>query len=242
MPAIEQLETLVMAELVAANDGSADTVNFRKLRGLAPIEYCMRSEAGRLLDSLIYLPGVLDSLASDKYRGQSREVLIRCAGTIIRVCTDDLPSNGILRFLHDFWLQLLRRYDGQSPLIEHLSRASFDSFPFKRFEEDSLESLLSSLSADPKMFHATTKLLHDIFSDWIQVTPNAEHSLTVLDFMLRMLLNPTSTFLDIYRDDVIKKEVIRGQSRKRHFDNCQNLIRDRFGSEALQEVEAILLW
>lgn len=242
MPAIEQLEKLIMAELVAAKDGSADTVNFRKLRGLSPTEYCMRSESGRRLDSLIYLPGVLDSLATDKYSGHSREELICCAGTIICVCANDLASNEILRFLHDFWLRLLQRHDGQAPLIEHLSRASFDSFPFERFEEDSLESLLSSLSADPKDFHATTKLLHDIFSDWIQVTPNAEHSLTVLDFMLRFFLNPTSSFLDIYRDNVIKQEVIRGQSRKQHFDNCQNLIRDRFGNATLQEVEAILQW
>lgn len=242
MPAIEQLEKLIMAELVAANDGSAATVNFRKLRGLTPTEYCIRSEGGRLLDSLIYLPGVLDSLASDKYHGQSREELIRCAGDIICVSANDLPSNEILRFLHDFWIQLLRRYNGQAPLIEHISRASLESFDFLSFEEDSLESLLSSLSADPKIFHATTKLLHGIFTDWIQVTPHAEHSLTVLDFMLRMSLNPTDSFLAIYRDKAIKQEVILGQSRKQHFDNCQNLLRDRFGSATFQEVESILPW
>jgi hypothetical protein len=209
------------------------TANLKGLRNLGCSAYSRCLDDAAYLDGLIYLPGAMAMLLSEHCAGIQRERLRESVCWYLRGWMLQLRNDGIINFVRDAWMEILQSYSGNTPTIEHLSRTRMAE---PSCLTDSLDAELNAL-LDPQL-ERDNKTFHEIISHWMSVM-SAEHSMTVIDFLLRVKLT-TSTW-QLYSEQKIKDVAFSGETRTLHMHNCESALVSRFGGNMIQIVKSILL-
>jgi hypothetical protein len=225
MSSLDLLERLVVSALL--KDGSGVIVLPHHLQALSCVDFCHGMDDSEYLDGLIYLPGALDALSKNHCAGPEHDRILESVAWFLRCWMDKLRDDGIESPLRQVWIELLHKHDGESPTLAALSATGHIEPSHMNAPIDvDLNALLNPQVEKDNLF------FRSVFGTWIGESKSAVHSLSVIDFVVRV----RSTMSDwwLYREKSVLDAVFDSGTVFPHWSSCNAECCQRFGEDFCQ--------